>query len=117
MQQKKVTPRLVSETGRALTEFAIVIPLFLGILLGTMDYARMMTMNTRLEDAAIAAGRIASLGGSDCKTKVIEEFTSKLSDFGYERSAWNIQTPIVRPFLADTSLLEFEANGQAQFYR
>jgi hypothetical protein len=50
--------------GQSLVEFALVIPLFLLLLVGTFDGGRLVYMNTVLSQAAREATRIASVEAS-----------------------------------------------------
>ena len=55
-----------SERGQALTEFAVVIPLFLLLAFGTFDVARVVWANNSLANAAREGARQAIVhGGSD----------------------------------------------------
>jgi hypothetical protein len=58
------TPRRRRSAGQALVEFAIVIPLFLLVVVGTFDGGRLVYMNTVLSQAAREAARVASVEAS-----------------------------------------------------
>ena len=49
------------EDGRAFTEFVIIFPLFMLVLFGVIDFSRVFTFNTQLDDAALVAGREAAV--------------------------------------------------------
>ena len=63
---EKFNRQTQGEHGRAFTEVVIVLPLFMLIVFGTIDFSRMLTFHTQLVDAAMQAGREASLEENNC---------------------------------------------------
>lgn len=55
------TKRTVRQRGQTLVEFALVIPIFLVVLFGTVDGARLVYTNSQLAQAAREAARVASV--------------------------------------------------------
>ena len=58
----RVTNRLSGVSGNAIIEFALVFPLFLYMMCGIADMARIFYVETTLQNAVRAGGRYASTG-------------------------------------------------------
>ena len=74
------------DSGRVLTEMTIILPLFIILLLGVVDFSRALTLYTQIDDAAMVAGRTASVtfepdGGTtvgNCASKAQQLFRARL---------------------------------------
>lgn len=55
-----------AQDGAAVVEFALVVPLFLALLFGTLEFGRMLWTQEALQQSAIAGARCMALPQSAC---------------------------------------------------
>ncbi|PID86995.1 MAG: hypothetical protein CSA11_04915 [Chloroflexi bacterium] len=79
----------ISESGQSLVEFALILPILIIILAGTVEVANILVTKNRVETAARAAARHASNGGDNSHIVVLNSVTQTLN---LESGFWDIWT-------------------------
>jgi len=91
MRIKKQKQQEQSRTGAAVVEFALVAPLFLTLVLGTVELGRALDVSSNLSAAVREGGRLASMdsqeyveSGSTANAKVISDIKNILTANGID---------------------------------
>jgi Flp pilus assembly protein TadG len=75
--------------GAAAVEFAFVAPIFLTLVLGSVEFARMMLVKQVLENATRAGARVAIISGNT-DTTVQTMVDSNMTDAGITGYSWSV---------------------------
>ena len=76
------------ENGQSLVEFAIVLPILLTLLCGVIDFGWIYSNQYKVENAAYAGSRYASLYVSDYNATNMDELVSKI-ETRVKENLWN----------------------------
>lgn len=75
----RVLRRIAADDGQAMLELALVLPVLLLVLLGIVDFGRVMSTNYVVQHAARDAVRYASIGDDDTKIgQVVQTDTASI---------------------------------------
>jgi Flp pilus assembly protein TadG len=83
--------KITSESGQALTEFAVVMPLLFVLIFAIVEGGVMMNNYLQLTDAVRVAARTASVHGSEGQTAATAAATSALTDAAGSLGLKNVQ--------------------------
>jgi Flp pilus assembly protein TadG len=81
MQTRKVTLRSLNRRGAAVVEMALVLPIFLMVVLGIIEFGRAMWVSNMVTNSAREGARMAILDGSsntEVRTAVQDFLTTSL---------------------------------------
>jgi hypothetical protein len=77
----------VGEEGQALVEFALILPIFIMLVLGAVDFGRAFNYKNDITAMANAAARYAEVNScSPCGNQSIEQYIASTADSGELRS-------------------------------
>jgi hypothetical protein len=104
-------PREEGKRGQSLVEFALVLPVLLLIVAGTLEVANILTIQNRAQQAAREGARFGAAGGTDgAVVDVVRQASAGSLDVDPERmSVW-----VVRPVIdidTDTDTWSWEGTG------
>lgn len=80
--------RIKDESGQSIVEFAIVVPILLTLLCGVLDFGWIYANQYKVENAAYAGARYASLYVSDYDDSNMTELIEKV-DERVKENLWN----------------------------
>lgn len=84
MKRKKIK----DESGQSIVEFAIIVPILLTLLCGVLDFGWIYANQYKVENAAYAGARYASLYVSDYDESNMSELIDKI-DERVKENLWN----------------------------
>lgn len=83
-----MTKKIKDESGQSIVEFAIIVPILLTLLCGILDFGWIFANQYKVENAAYAGARYASLYVSDYDDSNISELIEKIED-RVKENLWN----------------------------
>lgn len=83
-----ITKKIKDESGQSIVEFAIIVPILLTLLCGILDFGWIFANQYKVENAAYAGARYASLYVSDYDDSNISELIEKIED-RVKENLWN----------------------------
>lgn len=77
-----------NESGQSIVEFAIIVPILLTLLCGVLDFGWIYANQYKVENAAYAGARYASLYVSDYDSSNMSELVEKIEE-RVKENLWN----------------------------
>lgn len=84
-----------AQDGATLVEFALVAPLFLALLFGTIEFGRVLWTQQALQQTAIAGARCMALPQTDCAAPPTYNYSSTMTTTYIQTIAnqWGVSLP------------------------
>jgi len=99
---------LAARSGNTAVEFAIILPVFLSVFVGIMEFGRMMWTKNALNYAVEEAARCAAINATLCGTQaLVQSYSVSHSGYTFASADFTLSTPSCGTQVSATHAFDF----------